>query len=68
MDAFCPVYNSGWLVVVCAGDIFLAHFGPQLSIALNTTAYLNIGADYIDPLLITVFPFSDGFFQQDKTP
>lgn len=47
---------------VCVGDIFLAHFGLQLSIALNITAYLTIS------LLITVFPFSDSFFQQDKTP
>lgn len=50
---------------MCVGDIFLAHFGLQLSIALNITAYLNIGADYI--IIDHSVPIFR-FFQQDKTP
>ncbi len=35
---------------------------------LNATAYLSIVADHVHPFMTTVYPFSDGFFQQDNTP
>ncbi len=35
---------------------------------LNTTAYLSIVADQVDPFMTTVYPSSDGYFQQDNAP
>ncbi len=35
---------------------------------LNATAYLSIVADHVHPFMTTVYPSSDGFFQQDNAP
>ncbi len=35
---------------------------------LNTTAYLRIVADHVHPFMITVYPSSDDYFQQDNAP
>ncbi len=35
---------------------------------LNATAYLSIVADHIHPFMTTVYPSSDGYFQQDNAP
>jgi len=52
------------------GDIFLAHFGPLVSIEhrLNAAAYLNIVTDHVHPFMTTEYPSSDGYFQQDNAP
>ncbi len=46
--------------------IFLALFGPLVPIehCLNATAYLSIVADHVDPFMTTVYPSSNGYFQQ----
>ncbi len=49
--------------------IFSWHnLGPLLPIEhrLNTTAYLSIVADHVHPFMTTVYPSSDGYFQQDN--
>ncbi len=51
--------------------IFSWHtFGPlvQIEHRLYTTAYLSIVADHVHPFMTTVYPSSDGFFQQDNAP
>jgi len=35
---------------------------------LNATAYLSIVSDYVHPFMATMYPFSDGYFQQDNAP
>ncbi len=54
------------------GDIFLAYFGPLIKVPiehrLNATAYLSIVADHVHPFMTTVYPSSDGYFQQDNAP
>ncbi len=35
---------------------------------LNTTADLSIVADHVHPFMTTVYPSSDGYFQQDNAP
>ncbi len=35
---------------------------------LNVTAYLSIVADHVHPFMTTVYPSSDGYFQQDNAP
>ncbi len=35
---------------------------------LNTTVYLSIVADHVHPFMTTVYPSSDGYFQQDNAP
>ncbi len=49
------------------GDIFLAHL-VLVEHRLNATAYLSIVADNVHPLMTTVYPSSDGYFQQDNSP
>ncbi len=49
--------------------IFSCHtLGPLVSIEhrLNATAYLSI--DHVHPFMTTVYPSSDGHFQQDNEP
>ncbi len=49
--------------------IFSWHtLGPLVPIDhhLNATAYPSIVADHIHPFMTTVYPSSDGFFQQDN--
>ncbi len=52
--------------------IFVWHtLGPLVPIEhrLNTTtAYLSIVADHVHPFMTTVYPSSDGYFQQDNAP
>ncbi len=43
----------------CAANTMLYHW---------TTAYLSIVADHVHPFLTTVYPSSDGYFQQDNAP
>ncbi len=52
------------------GDIFLAHLCTLVPIEhrLNATAYLSIVADHVHPFMTTVYPSSDGYFQQDNAP
>ncbi len=61
---------------VMVWDIFLAHFGPlwafgphlvPIEHCLNATAYLSIVA-VVHPFKTTVYPSSDGYFQQDNAP
>ncbi len=42
--------------------------GPLVPIEhrLNVTAYLSIVADHVHPFMTTVYPSSDGYFQQDN--
>ncbi len=35
---------------------------------LNATACLSIAADHVHPFMSTVYPSSDGYFQQDNAP
>ncbi len=35
---------------------------------LNATAYLSIVSDHVHPFMTTVYPSSDGYFQQDNAP
>ncbi len=35
---------------------------------VNARAYLSIVADHVHPFVTTVYPSSDGYFQQDNTP
>ncbi len=54
-----------------AGGIFSWHtLGPLVTIEhrLNATAYLSIVADHVHPFMTTVYPSSDGYFQQDNAP
>ncbi len=52
---------------VMVWGIFSWHtLGPLVPIEhrLNTTAYLSIVADHVHPFMTTVYPSSDGYFQQ----
>ncbi len=51
------------------GYIFLAHFGP---LSTNWASFKghsqSIVADHVLPFMTTVYPSSDGYFQQDNAP
>ncbi len=72
MDPSClvsTVQAAGGGVMVWG--IFYWHIlGPLVSIEhlLNTTAYLSIVADHVHPFMTTVYPCSEGYFQQDNAP
>ncbi len=72
MDPSCLVstVQAGGGGVMVWEDIFLAQLGPLVPIEyrLNATANLIIVADHIHPFMTTVYPFSDGYFQQDNAP
>ncbi len=56
---------------VMVWGIFSWHtLGPLVPIehCLNATAYLSIVADHVHPFMTTVYPSSDGYFQQDNAP
>ncbi len=56
---------------VMVWGIFYWHtLGPLLPFkhCLNTTIYLSIVADHVHPFMTTVYPSSDGYFQQDNAP
>jgi len=44
--------------------------GPLVPIGhcLNATAYLRIFSDYVHLFMATMYPSSDGYFQQDNAP
>ncbi len=70
MDPFCLVSTvqagGGGLMV---WGIFSWHtLGPLVPIehCLKCTAYLSIVADHVHPFMTTVYPSSDGYFQQDN--
>ncbi len=51
--------------------IFSWHtLGPLVPIEhhLNATAYLSILADHVHPFMTTMYPSSEGHFQQDNAP
>ncbi len=72
MDPSClvsMVQAAGGGVMVWG--IFSWHnLGPLVPIEhrLNATAYLSIVADHVHPFMTTVYPSSDGYFQQDNAP
>ncbi len=72
MDPSClvsTVQTGGGGVTVWG--IFSGHsLGPLVPIerCLNATAYQSIVDDHVHPFMTTVFPSSDGYFQQDNTP
>ncbi len=54
---------------VMVWGIFIWHtLGPlvQIEHCLNATDYLSIVADHVHPFMTTVYPSSDGYFQQDN--
>ncbi len=66
-----PVLSQWFRLVVVVWGIFSWHtLGPFVPIehCLNTTAYLSIVADHVHPFMTTVYPSSDGYFQQDNAP
>ncbi len=71
MDPSCLVSTAqaaGGGVMVWG--IFSWHtLGPLVPIehCLNATVYLSIVVDHVHPFTTTVYPSSDGYFQQDNT-
>ncbi len=63
------VQAGGGGVMVC-GIFSWYTLGPLVPIEhrLNATAYLSIVADHVHPFMTTVYPSSDGYFQQDNAP
>ncbi len=73
MDPSCLVstVQAGGGGVIMVWGIFSWHtLGPLVPIEhrLNPTAYLSIVADHVHPFMTTVYPSSDGYFQQDNAP
>ncbi len=62
MDPSCLVST----VQVGGGGVMV--WGPLVPIEhrLNTTAYLSIVAEHVHPFMTTVYPSSDGYFQQNN--
>ncbi len=72
MDPSCLVstVQAGGGGVMVWG-IFSSHtLGPLVPVEyrLNATAYLSIVADHVHRFMTTVYPSSDGYFQQDNAP
>ncbi len=70
MDPSClvsTVQAAGGGVMV-RGIFYWNTLGPLVPIEhhLNATAYLSIVADHVHPFMTTVYPSSDGYFQQDN--
>jgi len=44
--------------------------GPLVPVGhrLNATAYLSIVSEHVQPFMATMYPSSDGYFQQDNAP
>ncbi len=61
--------SAWWWWCNGVGDIYLAHFGPLVSIEhhLNTTVYLSSVADHVHPFMITVYHLLM-YIQQDNAP
>ncbi len=72
MDPSCLVST----IQACGGGVMVwgifswYTLGPLVPIEhrLNATAYLSIVADHVHLFMITVYPSSDGYFQQDNAP
>ncbi len=63
--------QAGGVGGVMVWGIFSWHtLGPLVPIehGLNTTVYLSIVAYHVHPFMTTVYPSSDGYFQQDNAP
>ncbi len=72
MDPSCPVstVQAGGGGVMVWGIFSWHTLGTLVPIkhCLNATAYLSIVADHVHPFMTTVYPSSDGYFQQDNAP
>ncbi len=72
MDPFCLVstVQAGGGGVMVWGIFSWHTLGPLVPIehCLNATAYLSIVADHVHLFMTTVYPSSDGYFQQDNPP
>ncbi len=70
MDPSCLVstVQAGGGGVVVWGIFSWHTLDPLVPIEhrLNATAYLSIVADHVHPFMTTVYPSSDGYFQQDN--
>ncbi len=66
MDPSCLVSTVQAGGVMLWGIFSWHTLGPLVPIEhrLNATAYLNIVADHVHPFMTTVYPSSDGYFQQ----
>ncbi len=73
MDPSCLVstvqagYGGGVMVWGIFSWLTLGRLVP-IEHRLNATAYLSIVADHVHPFMTTVYPSSDGYFQQDNAP
>ncbi len=72
MDPFCLVstVQAGGGGAVVWGIFSWHTLCPLVPIdhCFNATAYLSIVADHVHPFMTTVYPSSDGYFQQDNAP
>ncbi len=72
MDSSCLVstVQAGGGGVMVWGIFSWHTLGPLVPIEhrLNATPYLSIVADHVHPFMTTVYPSSDGYFQQDNAP
>ncbi len=72
MDISCLVstVQAGCCGVIVWGIFSWHTLGPLVPIdhRSNATAYLSIVADHVHPFMTTVYPSSDGYFQQDNAP
>ncbi|XDV46894.1 hypothetical protein PO909_016698 [Leuciscus waleckii] len=71
MDPSCLVTTVQAGGGVMVWGMFSWHtLGPLVPIGhrLNATAYLSIVSDHVHPFMTTMYPSSDGYFQQDNAP
>ncbi len=73
MDPSClvsTVQAAGGGGIMVWGILSLHALGPLVPIehCLNATTYLCIVSDHVHPFMTTVYPSSDGYFQQDNVP
>ena len=71
MDPSCLVTTVQAAAGVMVWGMFSWHtLGPLVPIGhrLNATAYLSIVSDHVHPFMTTMYPSSDGYFQQDNAP
>jgi len=72
MDPSCLVttVQAGGGGVMLWGMFSWHTLGPLVPIghSLNATAYLSIVSKNLHPFMATMYPFSDGSFQQDNAP
>ncbi len=59
-----PPKSEPYRAVPCSGKAPLVPIEHRL----NATVYLSIVADHVHPFMTTVYPSSDGYFQQDNAP